>query len=175
MVADVDAGEHPVMQSETTERRKTMTRTYDVTSSFVQTISADPDAAAHVLATADPMRSLVDRLMALGLDDRAIWCRTGELTHSLIWRFGPDAGHARIDWRLTVEMDGAGRTMLSVEVGGRGSDPDARVRVLRAWLLVEELSRGHASRLARMVEDYAEEDEPTATAAPMLVAVGMGI
>jgi hypothetical protein len=175
MVADTGAGEHPVMQSETTERRKTMTRTYDVTSTFVQTIDADPDAAEQVLATADPMRSLVDRLMALGLDDRAIWCRTGELTYSLIWRFGLDAGHARIDWKLTVEMDGTGRTMLSVGVGGRGSDQDARVRVLRAWLLVEELSRGHAGRLARMIEDYAEEDEPTTAATPTLVAVGMGI
>jgi hypothetical protein len=99
MVEDNGPREHPVMQSET-ERRTTMTRTYDVTSTFVQTIDADPDIAEHVLATTDPMRSLVDRLMALGLDDRAIWS-TGEPTHSLIWRFGPDAGHARIDWTLT--------------------------------------------------------------------------
>jgi hypothetical protein len=174
MVEDNGPREHAVMQSETTERRTTMTRTYDVTSTFVQTIDADPDIAEHVLATTDPMRSLVDRLMALGLDDRAIWS-TGEPTHSLIWRFGPDAGHARIDWTLTVETDGAGRTMLSLQVGGRGSDPDARVRVLRAWLLVEELSRGHAGRLTRMVEDYAEEGDLVATTAPTLMAVGMGI
>ena len=173
MVAWTGAGEHRVVKSELTERRKTMTRTYDVASTFVQTIDTDPGTAEHVLATKDPMRSLVDRLMALGLDDRAIWS-TGGSTHSLIWRFGPDAGHARIDWTLTVETNGAGRTVLSVEVGGRGSDPDARVRVLRAWLLVEELSRGHVGRLARMVEDYAEEDEVAITAAPRLVAVGMG-
>jgi hypothetical protein len=157
-----------------------MTRTYDVTSSFVRTIDADPGAVEQVLAAADPMRSLVDRLTALGLDDRAIWCRTGRHAQSLIWRFGPDAGHARIDWKLDVELDGAGRTVLSVQIGGRGSDPDARVRVLRAWLLVEELSRGQLGRLARMVEDYAEEDyadadEPAASAVPELMAVGMGI
>jgi hypothetical protein len=153
-----------------------MTRTYDVTSTFVQAIDADPGTTEHVLATTDPMRSLVDRLMALGLDDRAIWS-TGGQTHSLIWRFGPDAGHARVDWTLTVEADGAGRTMLSLQVGARGSDPDARARVLRAWLLVEELSRGHAGRVARMVEDYAEEDDLVAnpTPAPRLMAVGMGI
>ncbi len=151
-----------------------MTRSYDVTSTFVQTIEADRVVAEHVLATTDPMRSLVVRLTALGLDDRAIWS-TGGPTHSLIWRFGPDAGHARIDWTLTVESDGAGRTVLSVKAGGRGSDPDARARVLRAWLLVEELSRSHAGRLARMVEDYAEEDEPAVATAPRLVAVGMGL
>jgi hypothetical protein len=164
------------MQSETTERRKTMTRSYDVTSTFVQTIDADPDTAKEVLATIDPMRSVVDRLMALGLDDRVIWSRTGTETYSLIWRFGPEAGHARIDWKLDVETDGSGRPTLTLQVGGRGSDPDARVRVLRAWLLVEELSKGHAARLAQMVENYEEEDyeEPVAAPAPRLMAVGMG-
>ena len=172
MVEGPGARKHAVMQSELTERRKTMTRTDDVTSTFVQMIDADPDTAEEVLATIDPMRSLVDRLMALGLDDRAIWCQTDEHTYSLIWRFGPDAGHARIDWKLSVGTSGSGKPMLSLEVGGRGSDPDARVRVLRAWLLVEELSQGHAGRLARMVADY--EEEPAAAPAPRLVAVGMG-
>jgi hypothetical protein len=165
------------MQPERTERRKTMTRSYDVTSTFVQTIDADPGTAQEVLATIDPMRSLVDRLAALGLEDRVIWSRTGAETYSLVWRFGPDAGHARIDWKLAVETDGSGRPMLSLQVAGRGSDPDARLRVLRAWLLVEELSRVHAGRLAQMVEDFDEEDyaEPAAAPAPRLVAVGMGL
>jgi hypothetical protein len=164
------------MQFETTERRKTMTRKYDVTSTFVHKIDADSETAQEVLATIDPMRSLVDRLMALGLDDRVIWSRTGTETYSLIWRFGPDAGHARVDWKLAVETDGSGRPMLSIQVGGRGSDPDARLRVLRSWLLVEELSESHAGRLAQMVESYAEEkyEEPMAAPAPRLVAVGMG-
>jgi hypothetical protein len=177
MVAYPWARQHAVMQSETTERRKTMTRSYDVTSTFVQTIDADPDTAKEVLATIDPMRSVVDRLMALGLDDRVIWSRTGTETYSLIWRFGPDAGHARIDWKLAVETDGSERPMLSLRVGGRGSDPDARVRVLRAWLLVDELSKGHAARLAQMVEDYEDEDyqEPSAAPAPRLMTVGMGL
>lgn len=179
MVGALCPRQHAVMKSETTERRKTVTRSYDVTSTFVQTIDADPDTAKEVLATIDPMRSVVDRLMALGLDDRVIWSRTGADTHSLIWRFGPDAGHARIDWKLAVEADGSGRSMLALNVGGRGSDPDARVRVLRAWLLVEELSKGHAGRLAQMVEEYEDEDEdyegPVAAPAPRLMAVGMGL
>jgi hypothetical protein len=172
MVERPGARQHPVMQSETTERRTTMTRTYDVTSTFVQKIDADPDAAEEVLATIDPMRPLVDRLMAFGLDDRAIWS-TGGQTHSLIWRFGPDAGHARFDWKVAVETDGAGSTMLSLQVGARGSDADARARVLRAWLLVEELTKSHGGRLARMIGDY--EEEPAAAPAPRLVAVGMGL
>jgi len=59
-----------------------------------------------------------------------------------------------------------------VQLGARGSDEAARLRVLRAWLLFEELAEGHAARLARLLEDY-EEDEPVA--APRLLAVGMGI
>jgi hypothetical protein len=47
-------------------------------------------------------------------------------------------------------------------VRGRGSDEDARKRVLGGWLLVEEMARAHARRLAG-ISRYAEED---ASAAP---------
>ena len=43
-----------------------MTRTYDVSSTFVHTIEADHGTAQEVLATIDPMRSLADRLRARG-------------------------------------------------------------------------------------------------------------
>ena len=57
------------------------------------------EAAREVLAQIDPMRSLADRLSALGLDDRAIWSKTArELAYALVWRFGA-TGHARLDWR----------------------------------------------------------------------------
>jgi hypothetical protein len=148
-----------------------MTAEYDVRSTFVRTLETDRAEAHRLLAQTDPMRSLADQLAALGLEDRALWSRTGELAHSMIWRFGPEAGHARIDWRLALDTDGVGRTTLSLEVGGRGSDAEARGRVLRAWLLVEQLSRSLTARLARMVDDYAEE-EPVS--APRLLAVGMG-
>ena len=45
MVVHPRARQHPVMQSETTERRKTMTRTYDVTSTFVHMIDVDPEVS----------------------------------------------------------------------------------------------------------------------------------
>jgi hypothetical protein len=141
-----------------------MTPTYDVTSSFVQTIDADRDEAYEVLARLDPMRSLADRLSALGLDDRAIWCESGaargerELVFSLIWRFDGSGRHARIDWRLRVGQDAAGRSVLAAKLGARGSDAHSRKRVLGSWLLVEELARGHVRRLGRMLEDYAEDD-----------------
>jgi hypothetical protein len=162
------------MQFETTERRKTMTRMYDVSSTFVHTIDADNGTAQEVLASIDPMRSLADRLSALGLDDRAIWSTDGELGYTLIWRFGGDQGHARLDWRLSLEPGEADRTTLAVRLGARGSDPDARVRVLRSWLLFEELAQSHAAGLARMIDDYAEE-APEPVAAPRLMAVGMGL
>jgi len=161
------------MQFDTTERRKTMTRTYDVSSTFVHTIDADQATAQEVLATTDPMRSLADRLSALGLDDRAIWSADGAKGYSLIWRFGGDQGHARLDWQLALQPTGAGRTALTVRLGARGSDPDARIRVLRSWLLFEELAEGHAAGLARMIGEYAE-DALRPVAAPQLAAVGLG-
>jgi hypothetical protein len=172
MVGQPTARDHPAMQSETTERRKTMTRTYDVSSTFVHTIDADRETAEEVLATTDPMRSLADRLSALGLDDRAIWSANGELGYSLIWRFGGDQGHARLDWQLALQPTAAGRTALTVRLGARGSDSDARIRVLRSWLLFEELAEGHAAGLARMIGEYAEDPQPVA--APQLLAAGVG-
>jgi hypothetical protein len=67
------------------EDEKAMTHMFDLTCTFVQKIDADPEMAEEVLATIDPMRSLVDRLMSLGLNDRVIWSRTGAETYSLIW------------------------------------------------------------------------------------------
>lgn len=150
-----------------------MTRTYDVSSTFVHTIEADHRTAREILASIDPMRSLADRLSALGLDDRAIWSANGELGYSLIWRFGGDRGHARLDWQLALQPTGAGTTALSVRLGARGSDPDARIRVLRSWLLFEELAESHTAGLARMVADHAD-DAPLSAETPRLLAVGLG-
>ena len=108
----------------------------------------------------DPMRSLADRLSALGLDDRAIWCkRAEELSYSLMWRFGADGGSARIDWRLSLDTDAAGRTELTVRLAGRGSGGGARGRLLSSWTLLEELARDHARGLARTLDDYANADD----------------
>ena len=103
-----------------------MTRN-DVTSSFVQIVDVDPSQAHEVLSRINPMRSLADRLSALGLDDRAMWARgSEELSYQLVWRFGADGGHAKLVWRLAVHTDGAGRTVLSLRLEGRGSDMNAR-------------------------------------------------
>ena len=142
--------------------------TYDVTSSFVQTVDGDRGSAAAVLSRIDPMRSLADRLSALGLDDRAIWSDSGDLSYTLVWRF-PD-GYARLDWRIEVSSDGNGRTMLTLKLAGRGSDAAARARLLAAWTLLEELAQAHTRRLARTLDDYANADD-YGVAPPMLRAV----
>jgi hypothetical protein len=159
------------MKSDPTERRQAMTPSYDVTSTFVNTIDVNPEEAYEVLASIDPMRSLADRLSALGLDDHAIWSSGGALEHRLIWRFGGDRGHARIDWQIAVERNSRGGTVLTTKVGGRGSDEDARKRILGGWLLVEEMARAHARRLAGMLEEYAEEDA-SAAPRPLRLVVG---
>ena len=134
-----------------------MSRNYDVTSTFVNTIDVNPEEAYEVLASIDPMRTLAGRLSAL--------------EHRLIWRFGGDRGHARIDWQIAVERNSRGGTVLTTKVGGRGSDEDARKRILGGWLLVEEMARAHARRLAGMLEEYAEEDA-SAAPRPLRLVVG---
>jgi hypothetical protein len=133
---------------------------YDVTSSFVQIVDAEPWEAREVLTRIDAMRSLADRLSALGLDDRAMWangCR--ELTYRLVWRFGADGESAMLDWRLSVDSDAAGRTVLTVKLAGRGSDEAARARVLSSWMLLEELAENHTRRLARTVDEFVNADD----------------
>ena len=145
---------------------------YDITSSFTQTVDAGSREAREVLGEIDPMRSLADRLSALGLDDRALWSEgSEELSYRLIWRFGTDGGNALFDWRLSVSTDGAGNTALTLKLAGRGSDPEARSRVLSSWPLLEELAEGHTRRLARALNDYASDDYAYEFARPELRAV----
>jgi hypothetical protein len=159
--------QHPVMRSHGPDRQAMPPRP-DVRTTFVRIVDAERDRSRRVLAGIDPMRSLADRLSALGLDDRAVWSTSGPFAHSLAWRFGGGC-HARLDWQLDVALDSSGRTTLTVAVSGRGDGEGARARLLGAWGLVEELAAGHAGRLARMLEDYAEEDT---VPAPRLRAVG---
>jgi hypothetical protein len=134
--------------------------TYDVSSSFTQIVDAEPATAREVLAQIDPMRSLADRLSALGLDDRALWCEGAEeLSYRLIWRFGADGGKALFDWHISVTADGAGRTAVTLELAGRGDNPAARARTLSSWTLLEELAQAHTRRLARTLDDYANADD----------------
>ncbi len=134
--------------------------TYDVSSSFTQIVDAEPGRAREVLAQIDPMRSLADRLSALGLDDRALWCEGAEeLSYRLIWRFDADGANALLDWHISVSANGAGRTAVTLELAGRGNDPAARARTLASWTLLEELAQAHTRRLARMLDDYANADD----------------
>jgi hypothetical protein len=133
---------------------------YDVSSSFTQIVDADPAKTREVLAQINPMRSLADRLSALGLDDRALWCEgADELSYRLIWRFDADGANALLDWRVSVKPIGTGRTALTLELAGRGSDEAARARTLSSWMLLEELAEAHTHRLARTLDDYANADD----------------
>jgi hypothetical protein len=133
---------------------------YDVSSSFTQIVDADPSMTREVLAQIDPMRSLADRLSALGLDDRALWCEgLDELSYRLIWRFDADGANALLDWHLSVKPIGTGRTALTLELAGRGNSDAARSRTLASWTLLEELAEAHTNRLARTLDDYANADD----------------
>jgi hypothetical protein len=187
MVCSRSAGDDASTKIERREEGTMRSATYDLTSSFVQTIDADPDRVYEALVRTDPRRSIADRLTALGLDDRALWAESPatlgaagwddpkELGYSLVWRFDRDGRRATLTWRITVTEDAAGRTVLATRLAARGSDDEARRRVFASWPLVEELARGHARRLARSLEDYVNEDAydaaPTVANAPRLRVV----
>ena len=131
-----------------------------MSSSFTQIVDADPGTAREVLAQIDPMRSLADRLSALGLDDRALWCEGAEeLSYRLIWRFGADGANALLDWRISVTRRRRRPHVLTLELAGRGNDHAARSRTLSSWTLLEELAEAHTRRLARTLDDYANADD----------------
>jgi len=133
---------------------------YHVTSSFTRIVHAEPAQAREVLLRIDPMRSLADRLSALGLDDRALWCDGAEeLSYRLLWRFGDDQGNAILAWQLSVDSDGSDRATLTARLSGRGSDAGARRRVLASWTLLEELAERQTQRLARAIDDHVDTDE----------------
>ena len=140
----------------------------DITSTFAHTIDVDRDTAEGLLTRVLPMRSLVDSLAALGLDDRAIWTQSceangtdsgrRELLFTLVWRFNGRGSHAILGSGVRVDEDAVGRSVLAVTITGRGSDSGARERVLAAWPIVEEIARGHFRRLGRSIEQWADDD-----------------
>ena len=77
--------------------------------------------------------------------------------------------------RLAVHTDGAGRTVLSLRLEGRGSDMNARSRMLSSWTFLEELAESHTRRLARTVDDFVnaaeyDRNEELPAARPRLLA-----
>ena len=114
----------------------------------------------------------LERLYAIGEGPGA-----NRIGYQLVWRFGADGGHAKLVWRLAVHTDGAGRTALSLRLEGRGSDMNARSRMLSSWTFLEELAESHTRRLARTVDDlvsaaeYDAGEEQPATRPRLLAAV----
>ena len=152
-----------------------MTRTYDVSSTFVHTIDADHGTAQEVLATHRP--DALARRPPLGARPRRPRDleRDGELGYTLIWRFGGDQGHARLDWQIALEPRRAGRTALTVKARRpreRPGCPDpraARLAPLRGARRRPTPPRWPAwSTTTRRMR-------PQPVAAPRLVAVGLGL
>jgi hypothetical protein len=142
------------------------TTEHHLTSTCVATIDAGIEAGYEAFLAIDPMSSLAKRLSALGVDDRAIWAESSEATgltdadgarelgFSLLWRFGPPGQTARIGWRVRLDEDGAGRTVLTITVRGRASDGEAGKRIVAGWPIVETIALEHAKSLRRAVDEY---------------------
>lgn len=158
-----------------------MSSKHDITSTFVGVIDAPADAAYRAVVRLDPMDSITTRLSALGLEDHAVWAESSdasgllevagrrELRFDLVWRF--DVGlHARLTWRVRLDEDGSGRTLLSMTLAGRGNDPPSRDRLLASWPLIETLVAAQSRSLRRAVDDYLEE--LVESEAPRLRVVG---
>jgi hypothetical protein len=142
---------------------------YQLSSTYVATIDAGIEEAYEAFLQIDPMGSLATRLSALGVDDRAIWAESSEATgltdtdgarelgFSLLWRFGPPGQTARIGWRVRLDEDGVGRTVLSIVIRGRASDGEAGKRIVAGWPLVETIALQHAKSLRRAVDEYTDD------------------
>jgi hypothetical protein len=139
-----------------------------LTSTYVATIDADIETAREALRAIDPMSPLATRLSALGLDDRAVWVESSEtgltdpegapeLGFSLLWRLGPPDQTARIAWQIRLSEDGVDRTVLSIAIHAQASDSKAGKRITAGWPIIETITREHAKRLRRALDDYAAD------------------
>jgi hypothetical protein len=145
------------------------TTDHHLTSTYVATVDADVETAYEAFLAIDPMSSLAGRLSALGVDDRAVWAESSEATgltdadgahelgFSLLWRFGPPGQTARIGWRVRLDEDGVGRTLLTIAVRARASDGEAGRRIVAGWPIVETIALEHAKSLRRAVDEYADD------------------
>jgi hypothetical protein len=137
-----------------------------LTSTHVTTIDAEIDAASDALLAIDPISRLATPLSALGLDDRAVWATPSdasctderpELGFSLLWRFGPPGQTARINWRLRLNENGAGRTLLTITTQAQASNSEAHARLAAGWPILETITLQHAKHLHHAIDDYTAD------------------
>jgi hypothetical protein len=149
-----------------------MTTNTHLTGTYIATIDADIHAARQALRAIDPMAPIATQLAALGLDDRAVWARscgaTGapDLGSSLLWRFGPPDQTARIRWRIRLDEDCIGRTVLTIAIRAGASDNQAHQRLTTAWPIIETIAHEHAKRLRHALDEYAAD--PSEIDRPMM-------
>ncbi len=78
MARDSCPNDHQPMHERAREEVTMNAKRYDVTSTYCGTVHADRGAAYGALMRLDPMRSLSNRLSALGIGDRAIWAESSQ-------------------------------------------------------------------------------------------------
>ncbi len=137
---------------------------------FARTVDAPVGTVQAAAARIDVIGSLVDGLIALGVDDHVV----APCSNGLVWRFDrSEYRRVRIAWSLQVEAETDDATLVSLAVRFSGSDDAASDRLLEAWPVLGPIVELHARRVLHAVETLAEEGEedPFESAAPKLRVV----
>jgi hypothetical protein len=140
---------------------------------FARTVDAPVGTVQAAAARIDVIGSLVDGLIALGVDDHVV----APCPNGLVWRFDrSEYRRVRIAWSLQVEAETDDATLVSLAVRFSGSDDAASDRLLEAWPVLGPIVELHARRVLHAVETLAEEGEedPFESAAPKLRVVSSG-
>jgi hypothetical protein len=137
---------------------------------FARTVDAPLPAVQAAAAQIDVIESLVDGLIAVGVDDHLV----APCSNGFVWRFDRSGyRRVRVSWSLQVEPETDDATLVSLAVRFSGSDDAASDRLLEAWPVLGPVVELHARRVLHAVEALAEEGEedPYRSALPELTAV----
>ncbi len=137
---------------------------------FARTVDAPVGAVQAAAAQIDLIGSLVDGLIALGVDDHVV----APCSNGLVWRFDrSEYRRIRIAWSLQVEAETEDATLVSLAARFSGSDDAASDRLLEAWPVLGPIVELHARRVLHAIEALAEEGEedPFESPAPKLRVV----
>jgi hypothetical protein len=150
----------------------------EITDSFHRELAMPPEAAQAALTHLDPLHTLVTALEALGLGHRFLTSRrvredgTGHV-YCLVLRLadapsplsGADTdleafavpGHLKWVWNVSVEPEGDGASLISVDLEAGATDRASSRVLLDGWPLLGPLAEERARHIIDGVADYDDD------------------
>jgi len=142
------------MLSTEVPRNESFTARPAVSETFARTVEAPLATVQAAAGEIDLIGSLVEGLIALGVDDHIVTpCSNG-----LVWRFGAGGSEqVRIAWAVSVAPETEDATHVGIALHATASDETSRERLYEAWPVLGPVAELHAQRVLHRIEALAED------------------